>query len=88
MAESEDDYYKNMKAVGLSILVIGVSIAAVIVAYAGFGRIGPSFSAGVMEDQQEKTAEEYGLPSQHVPASELETPPSLRENATAENVTA
>jgi hypothetical protein len=88
MPEEKDDYYKNMKVVGASILVIGLPLASIVVAYAWIGHIGPNYSAGIMEDQQEKTAKEYGLPHEQVTGKDLETPPSLRENATSENATA
>lgn len=86
MPEEKDDYYKNMKTVGLSILVIGLSIAAVVVMYALVGH-DPNYSFGVMQDQADKTAEQYGLPKQDL-TDDLETPPSLRENTTSENATA
>lgn len=69
----------HMKTVALSILVMGVSIALVIVIWVWFGYIGPSFSSNRLLDQQEELRQDYGLPSQPpVPKELLETPPSLR----------
>lgn len=74
--------YGNMKTVALAILVMGVSIALVVVLYVWFGHIGPSFSSNRLIDQQAELREQYGLPHQEpVPKELLEVPPSLR-NAT------
>ena len=45
--EGQDAYEKTMKTVAVTILVMGVSIAIVIVMYLQFGHIGSSFSTGV-----------------------------------------
>jgi len=37
--------YVHMKGVALSILVMGISLMGIIIAYVVFGHIGPSFSA-------------------------------------------
>ena len=44
--------YFHMKGVALSILVMGLSLAVVIIAYLMFGHIGPSFSAERINVQQ------------------------------------
>lgn len=44
--------YFHMKGVALSILVMGLSLAVVIIAYVMFGHIGPSFSAERINVQQ------------------------------------
>ena len=68
-----------MKTVALSILVMGVSLAVVILLWIWFGNIGPSFSSNRLLNQQQELRQQYGLPPQPpVPASQLEVPPSER----------
>jgi len=69
-----------MKGVALSILVMGLSLAVIIVAYVIFGHIGPSFSAERINEQQAELRKEYGLPAHEVIKNQsiLLTPPSLR----------
>jgi hypothetical protein len=73
--------YFHMKGVALSILVMGLSLAVVIIAYVMFGHIGPSFSAERINVQQAELRDEYGLPKQEVIKNQsiLLTPPSLRD---------
>jgi len=69
----------HMKTVALSILVMGISIAIVIVIWAWFGYIGPKFSTQVMKEQQTTLRQQYGLPpTPPVSAEEAEVPPSER----------
>ncbi len=69
----------HMKTIALSILVMGVSIALVIVLWSSFGYKGPSFSSNRMLDQQAELRQQYGLPPQPpIPKELLETPPSMR----------
>lgn len=72
--------YFHMKGVALSILVMGLSLTVIIVAYVMFGHIGPSFSAERINEQQADLRKEYGLPAQEVIRNQsiLLTPPSLR----------
>ena len=72
--------YFHMKGVAWSILAMGLSLAAIIIAYVMFGHIGPSFSAERINVQQAELREQYGLPSQEVIRNQsiLLTPPSLR----------
>lgn len=76
----EGGYYShNMKIVAWSILVMGVSLAIVIVLWAWFGHIGPRFSDEVLLDQQRTLREQYGLPpAPPVTKEEAQIPPSLR----------
>ena len=69
--------YFHMKGVALSILVMGLSLAVVIIAYLMFGHIGPSFSAERINVQQAELRDEYGLPKQEVIKNQsiLLTPP-------------
>lgn len=73
--------YVHMKGVALSILVMGLSLAVVIIAYIIYGHIGPSFSAERINLQQAELRDEYGLPKHEVIKNQsiLLTPPSLRD---------
>ncbi|MDW0165218.1 MAG: hypothetical protein QOA14_07180 [Nitrososphaeraceae archaeon] len=73
--------YFHMKGVALSILVMGLSLAVVIIAYLMYGHIGPSFSAERINVQQAELRDEYGLPKHEVIKNQsiLLTPPSLRD---------
>ena len=80
--EGADGYSKNMTGVAVAILVMGVSLAAIIIMYVTFGHFGPTFSTSVMEKQQDTLRKQYGLPPKEPISKEmLEVPPSLR-NAT------
>jgi hypothetical protein len=69
-----------MNTVALSILVMGISLAIVIVLWAWFGWIGPKFSDEVLRQQQEELREQYGLqPLPHLDEKDAQTPPSLRD---------
>jgi hypothetical protein len=73
--------YFHMKGVALSILLMGLSLVGIIIAYVLFGYIGPSFSAERINVQQAELRKEYGLPEQEVVRNQtiLLTPPSLRD---------
>ncbi len=70
-----------MKGVALSILLMGLSLMGIIIAYVIIGHIGPSFSAERINEQQAELRKEYGLPEQEVIRNQsiLLTPPSLRD---------
>jgi hypothetical protein len=70
-----------MKGVALSILLMGLSLMGIIIAYVIYGHIGPSFSAERINEQQAELRKEYGLPEQEVIRNQtiLLTPPSLRD---------
>jgi hypothetical protein len=70
-----------MKGVALSILLMGLSLLGIIIAYVIFGHIGPSFSAERINVQQAELRKDYGLPEQEVIRNQtiLLTPPSLRD---------
>jgi len=80
--ESEGGYGNSphMKTIALCILVMGISIAIVIVLYAWFGyEPGSNFSNGVMKQQQTTLREQYGLPPlPEVTPKQAEIPPSMR----------
>jgi hypothetical protein len=72
-----------MTGVAATILVMGLSLAVIILMWMGFGHIGPKFSDGVMLNQQDMLREQYGFPpAPEITPEEAETPPSLR-NITA-----
>ncbi len=70
---------------------MGISLVLVIVMWLWFGHIGPSYSAGVLQEQQATLRKQTGFPAQQTSTAELEVPPSLRglENitSTASNTT-
>lgn len=78
--EHESHGYKNMTVVALSILVMGISLALVIILWVWIGHIGPSYSADTQVEQQKTLRQQYDLPKQPVVTDPklLLTPPSLR----------
>lgn len=72
--------YQNLTGVAWSILVMGLSLAAVIILWVWFGYIGPTFSEDVLANQQRTLRETFGLPvTETIDDPEvLQTPPSLR----------
>jgi plastocyanin len=75
-------YSPHMRGVALGILVMGISLAAIIILWATIGYIGPDFSTQVMERQQVWLHEQYGLPPLPELSPEmLQIPPSLRNVA-------
>src|SRR5215204_4943369 len=81
-------YSPHMRAVALGILVMGVSLAAVIILWTTIGYKGPDFSTQVMVRQQERLHEQYGLPPlPDISPEMLQVPPSLRTIATGTNAT-
>lgn len=78
--EKSSTGYGNLTPVAWSILVMGISLAIVIVLYVWFGYIGPSFSEDVLLKQQAELREQFNLPPEEVITDPevLQTPPSLR----------
>jgi hypothetical protein len=72
--------YHNLTPVAWSILVMGLSLAAVILLWIWFGHVGPSFSSDTLAEQQRTLREQYGLPHEQIITNPkvLLTPPSLR----------
>jgi plastocyanin len=86
--EEGKGYSPHMRGVALGILVMGVSLAAIIILWATIGYIGPDFSTQVMERQQAWLHEQYGLPPlQELSPEMLEVPPSLRDVTAATSAT-
>jgi plastocyanin len=73
--------YGNLTGVAWSILVMGLSLAAVIILWVWFGYIGPTFSEDVLANQQAILREHFGLPALETSDNPeiLQTPPSLRD---------
>lgn len=68
-----------MRVVAWSILVMGVSLAIIILLWVWFGHIGPSFSDDALRKQQASLRDQYGLPpAPIISAKDAEVPPSLR----------
>src|SRR5919202_561495 len=82
--EQESYGYHNLTTVAWAILIMGVSLAAVIILWVLIGHIGPSFSADTLVQQQKTLREKYGLPAEQIAEDPqvLLTPPSLRKNET------
>ena len=77
---AEGRYGPHMKTVALSILVMGISLAVVILLWVSFGWISPKFSDQVLRNQQEDLREKYGLdPLPHISEQQAQIPPSLRD---------
>src|SRR5215204_525303 len=81
-------YSPHMRGVALGILVMGVSLAAVIILWTTIGYKGPDFSTQVMVRQQERLPAQYGLPPlPDISPEMLQVPPALRTIATGTNAT-
>jgi plastocyanin len=79
------------KTVTWSILIMGISLAAVVILWAWFGYIGPTYSREVLITQQKVLRQHYGLPPRPVITDPtlLLTPPSLRNlKSNTANITA
>lgn len=68
--------YNNLNGVALSILVMGLSLAVVIL----LGHVGPSFSDQTLAQQQRALGQRYTLPYKPTitDLTSLQSPPSLR----------
>lgn len=76
--KSEGGY--QMTTVAACILVMGISLAIVILLWIWFGHIGPKFSNEVMREQQISLRQQYGLePLPDITPQQAEIPPSLRD---------
>ena len=78
--EGQGHGYNNLIGVAWSILVMGLSLAAVVILWIWFGYIGPTFSEDILSNQQRTLRENFGLPIQETSDDPevLQTPPSLR----------
>lgn len=73
-------YSLHMRGVALSLLVMGISLVLIIIAYVSFGHVGPKFSADLLVKQQAGLRKQYGLAPKPVVTNDslLLIPPSLR----------
>ena len=78
--KGSSSYSHNMRGVALSILVMGISLSIIILAYISFGHIGPKNSADLLVKQQALLRRQFGLPPKPVITNDslLLVPPSLR----------
>lgn len=78
--KEETGYQNRLIPVAWAILVMGLSLAVVILLYVCIGHIGPTFSSDVLQKQQQELRQQYGLPYQPTitDPKTLQTPPSLR----------
>jgi hypothetical protein len=77
-------YSKHLIGAGVGILVMALALVAIVATYLWFGYIGSSFSTSVMEKQQARLRQQYGLPPEPpLPPKLLEVPPSLRNVTTS-----
>jgi hypothetical protein len=74
-------YSANMRAVAWSILIMGLSLVGIIIAYISFGHIGPNFSSDLLVKQQAILREQFKLPAKPIITNDsiLLVPPSLRD---------
>jgi hypothetical protein len=78
--QEEAESQNNLIPVAWAILVMGLSLAAVILLYVWIGHIGPTFSSDTLQRQQQALREQYGLPYKPIVTDPkmLQTPPSER----------
>jgi plastocyanin len=81
--------YGNLTGVAWAILVMGLSLAAVIILWVWFGHVGSTFSEDVLANQQRILREHFGLPIQETidDPEILQTPPSLRDVSQGQQAT-
>jgi hypothetical protein len=79
--QEEPEYQQNnLIPIAWAILVMGLSLAAVILLYVWIGHIGPTFSSDTLQRQQQALRKQYGLPHKPIVIDPkmLQTPPSER----------
>jgi len=81
--EKGSSYTPHIRGAALSILVMGISLLVIIIAYVSFGHLGPKFSENLMQGQQANLRKEYNLPPKPIITNDtlLLIPPSLRNIA-------
>jgi hypothetical protein len=74
-------YQNHLIPVAWAILVMGLSLAAVILLYVWFGHIGSTYSSETLQRQQQELRQQYGLPYKPVITDPkmLQIPPSERD---------
>ena len=70
--------------IGLALLVMALSLSAIAIIFITFGRF-PGYSSKIMELQQKRLRQQYGLPPAHIVTNPkiLQIPPSLRDMLSA-----
>jgi hypothetical protein len=73
--------YGNLTTVAWALLVMGLSLAGVIIIWVWFGHIGPSYSEDILVHQQRMLRNQFHLPPAQIVEDPklLLTPPSLRK---------
>jgi hypothetical protein len=66
--------------IGLALLVMALSLAAIAITYISFGHL-PGYASKIMELQQKRLRQQYGLPPARIITDPkiLQIPPSLRD---------
>jgi plastocyanin len=79
--EKSSDKFQKIKDYGIPLGIMAISLVVIYILWASFGYIGPSFSNGVLSNQQETLREKYNLSSSTGEDNSItsEIPPSLRE---------
>src|SRR5919201_3337056 len=86
--EERKGYSPHIHGAALGILVMGISLAVIIILWIAFGYRGSAFSTQIMRQQQDSLRKQYGLPPQpNLSPEQLEVPPSLRNITAANNAT-
>lgn len=77
---SSTSYTPHIRGAAWGIMLMGLSLVAIIIAYVSFGYMGPKNSADVLQVQQATLRKEYGLPPKPVITNDtlLLIPPSMR----------
>jgi len=78
--EQTSQGHRRLTPVGLGIIIMGISIALVVILWLSIGHIGSSYSSNIMIKQQETLRPRYGLLPKRVITDPkiLQMPPSLR----------
>jgi hypothetical protein len=78
--EAGGGYQNSLTPVAWAILVMGVSLAVVILLYVWIGHIGPTYSSDTLQRQQQELRQQFHLPYRPTITDPkvLQTPPSER----------
>ena len=78
--EEGEGYQNRLIPVAWAILLMGISLAVVILLYVWIGQVGPSYSSDTLQRQQQELRQQYGLPYKAAVTDPkmLQTPPSER----------
>ncbi|MFZ0554511.1 MAG: hypothetical protein WB501_05535 [Nitrososphaeraceae archaeon] len=81
-SNSANEHYNtdpSLVPVALALLVMALSLTTIAIIYISFGHL-PGYSSKIMELQQKRLRQQYGLPPAHIVTDPkiLQVPPSLR----------